>query len=188
MSRRVIAALGVLAFAVSACSSSEPTRPVAKPGEIVTVLRGEPGHERALADWYSVALDKDGTLYAAELSDARGVKIPKSGHPSMIVDESTRFPPPPHPLPTGLSPLVYERMSITGRDDATAREASTQQNRFGGRLSVHSAVRVWQTLAVVVGADVSALRPAVDISFLDARAGREPSIAFALAAGIRYSR
>jgi hypothetical protein len=84
--------------------------------------------------------------------------------------------------------LVYERMSITGRDDATAREASTQQNRFGGRLSVHSAVRVWQSLAVVVGADVSALRPAVDISFLDARAGREPSIAFALAAGIRYSR
>ncbi len=84
--------------------------------------------------------------------------------------------------------LVYERMSITGRDDATAREESTQQNRFGGRLSVHSAMRVWQSLAVVVGADVSALRPAVDISFLEERAGREPSVAFALAAGVRYSR
>jgi hypothetical protein len=84
--------------------------------------------------------------------------------------------------------LVYERMSMTGRDEATGREASSAQNRFGGRLSVHSSVRVWKSLAFVVGADVSALRPAVDISFLDARAGKEPSIGFAFAAGIGLGR
>jgi hypothetical protein len=84
--------------------------------------------------------------------------------------------------------LVYERMSITGRDAATGREESSQENRFGGRLAVHSAVRIWQSLAFVVGGDVSALRPAVDITLLDVRAGREPSIAFAASAGVRWSR
>jgi len=84
--------------------------------------------------------------------------------------------------------LVYERMSILGRDDVTGHEASSQENRFGGRLGVHGALRLWHGLAFVVGADVSALRPAVDITFLDARAGREPSVGFALAAGFRYGR
>jgi hypothetical protein len=85
--------------------------------------------------------------------------------------------------------LVYERMSIKGRNAVTGHESSSQQNRFGGRLGVRAAVRAWAAgLAFVLGADVSALRPAVDITLADVRAGREPSVSYTLAAGVRFAR
>jgi hypothetical protein len=85
--------------------------------------------------------------------------------------------------------MVYERMSITGRNAATGNEASSQQNRFGGRLGARAAVRAWAAgLAFVLGVDVTALRPAVDITLADVPAGREPALGYTLAAGVRFGR
>jgi len=81
--------------------------------------------------------------------------------------------------------LVFERMFIAGRNVATGHEASSGQNRFGGRLGANVALRVWGGLGLVLGAEVSALRPSVDITFLDAKVGREPLVGVGLAAGIR---
>jgi len=81
--------------------------------------------------------------------------------------------------------LVFERMFIAGRNAATGHEASSGQNRFGGRLGANVALRVWGGFGLVLGAEVSALRPSVDITFLDAKVGREPLVGFGLAAGIR---
>jgi hypothetical protein len=87
-----------------------------------------------------------------------------------------------------LSELVVERMFVTGRNDATGNEGSSQQNRFGGRLGVNVAVGVFRSVAFVLGAEASALRPSVDITFLDAKVGREPIVEFAFSGGLRVSR
>jgi hypothetical protein len=87
-----------------------------------------------------------------------------------------------------LSELVVERMFVTGRNAATGHEGSAAQNRFGGRLGVNTAVGVWRSVAFVLGAEASALRPSVDVTFLDAKVGREPIVEFAFSAGLRVSR
>ncbi len=85
--------------------------------------------------------------------------------------------------------LVYERLSIAGRNPQTGHQDSAAENRFGGRLGARAAVRTWAAgLAFVVGADVSALRPGVDITLADVPAGREPAIGYTLAAGVRFTR
>jgi hypothetical protein len=89
--RKVIAALGVLVVVAVACSSSSgPNRAAAKPGQIVTVLRGD----RAL--YGDVTLARDGTLYAADYFSNSVVKVPKRGERSTVADDATRFPLPPH--------------------------------------------------------------------------------------------
>jgi hypothetical protein len=87
-----------------------------------------------------------------------------------------------------LGELVLERMFVTGRNTATGQEASSAQNRFGGRLDVNVAFGVWRSIAVVLGAEANALRPSVDITFLDARAGRAPIVELAFSGGVRVSR
>ena len=83
--------------------------------------------------------------------------------------------------------LVYEHLSLTGRNDETGHEASAQENRFGGRLSARAAVRAWAAgLAFVVGVDVSALRPAVDVTLANMPQGTEPTTGYTLAAGVRF--
>jgi hypothetical protein len=85
--------------------------------------------------------------------------------------------------------MVYERMSITGRNAVTGNEGSSQQSRFGGRLGGRAAVRAWAAgLAFVLGVDVTALRPAVEITVADVQAGREPALGYTLAAGLRFGR
>jgi len=83
--------------------------------------------------------------------------------------------------------LVVERMSMTGRNAATGHEASVSQNRFGGRLGTNFALRVWADFAFVLGAEVSALRPSIDIAFLDERVGRAPLVEFGMSGGVRFS-
>ena len=90
MHRKVVAALGVLALAVAACSSSGRNRPVAKPGQIVTVLRDNG------ALFGDVVLDRHGTLYVTDYLSSRVVKVPKRGDKSTVVDGSTVFPLAPH--------------------------------------------------------------------------------------------
>lgn len=85
--------------------------------------------------------------------------------------------------------LIYEHLSITGRNAQTGHEASAQENRFGGRLGARAAVRTLAAgLAFVVGVDVSALRPTIDITLANMPQGSEPTIGYALAAGVRFER
>ncbi len=60
------------------------------------------------------------------------------------------------------------------------------QNRFGGRLGSNVALRIWRGLAFLLGAEASVLRPSVEITFLDAPAGRVPALQFAASAGVRF--
>jgi hypothetical protein len=87
-----------------------------------------------------------------------------------------------------LGELVVERMFVSGRNEATRHEGSSAENRFGGRLGVNAALGVWRSVALVLGAEASALRPSVEITFLDAKAGREPSVEFGFSGGLRVSR
>lgn len=95
--RNVIAALGVLATFSAACSSSsQPTRPVAAPGQIVTVLSGSDGGLRDTAkkeqyDLVAVAPD-GGDLYVGSDLGQRVVKIPRRGPVETILDCRTVFP------------------------------------------------------------------------------------------------
>jgi hypothetical protein len=85
-----------------------------------------------------------------------------------------------------LGELVLERVAIMGRNDTTGHEGTSAQNRFGGRLGSNVGLRIWRGFAFLVGAEVSALRPAVEITFLDASAGRVPAVQFAGTVGIRF--
>jgi hypothetical protein len=87
-----------------------------------------------------------------------------------------------------LGELVVERMFIAGRSPITGHEGSSAENRFGGRLGSNGALAIWNALAIVVGAEVSVTRPSVDITFLDAKAGRTPTVEFATSFGLRYRR
>jgi hypothetical protein len=87
-----------------------------------------------------------------------------------------------------LGELVVERMFVVGRNAATGHEGSSAENRFGGRLGANFAIGVWNGIALVLGADAAALRPSVDVTFLDARVGRTPIVEFGLSAGVRVSR
>jgi hypothetical protein len=86
-----------------------------------------------------------------------------------------------------LGELVVERMFVTGRNDATGHEGSSTQNRFGGRLGVNAAFGVWRGVGFVLGAEANAMQPSVEVTFLDARVGREPTLQFAFSGGVRVS-
>ena len=84
-----------------------------------------------------------------------------------------------------LGELVVERMFVSGRNDLTGHEASSAENRFGGRLGVNGALALWRGLSFVLGGEVGVMRPSVDITFLDARVGRAPNLEFGLSGGLR---
>jgi hypothetical protein len=86
-----------------------------------------------------------------------------------------------------LGELVVERMWVAGRNAETGHEGSSSENRFGGRLGVNAAFAIWQSVGFVLGAEANALRPSVDITFLDAHVGRDPTVQFALSCGVRVS-
>jgi hypothetical protein len=53
---------------------------------------------------------------------------------------------------------------------------------------VNAALGVWRSVALVLGAEANALRPSVDITFLDAKVGRAPVVEFGFSGGVRVSR
>jgi uncharacterized protein YjiK len=101
--QRVIAALGTLALAgagAAACSSSSSTakRPVAKPGQIVTVLskdqvgangKGKPGTTYQYSD---ITVDRQGTLYVANANEGLIVKATRDGRVTTLPPKGEHFP------------------------------------------------------------------------------------------------
>jgi len=84
--------------------------------------------------------------------------------------------------------LAFERMLMSAENPLTGHTDSAAQNRFGGRLGVNFGWALWPTLSFVVGAEATAMRPAVSITVADAKAVHEPLVGFGLSAGIRLSR
>ncbi|MBV9286080.1 MAG: hypothetical protein JO176_15770 [Acidimicrobiia bacterium] len=94
----MIAALGVLATLGAACSSgsSGPTRPVAKPGQTVTVMSERDGglrdaKQHGQYDLVAVA-PGGGDLYVGSDLDQRLVKLPRRGHIETVLDCHSLFP------------------------------------------------------------------------------------------------
>lgn len=83
--------------------------------------------------------------------------------------------------------LAFERLRMTASDDATGKSEATSQNRFGGRLSINTALALVSHLGVVVGAEATALRPSVAIAVGDGAAGRALPVSYAFSAGLRFS-
>jgi hypothetical protein len=83
--------------------------------------------------------------------------------------------------------LAFERMSMSAEDAITAKQDSAAQNRFGGRLSVNLALDLTQHVALVAGAEATAMRPSVSIAIGEEGAGREPPVGFGFSAGVRFS-
>ena len=99
MRRTVIAALGVLALVAAACSnSSKPTRPVAKPGQIVTVLSNadggvrDPVGRRRHAYYDLLAVAPAGDLYVGDGTNNRVLKVPRGGKVTTVLDCDSVFP------------------------------------------------------------------------------------------------
>jgi hypothetical protein len=82
--------------------------------------------------------------------------------------------------------LVFERLQLRASDETGATETSAQ-NRFGGRLSINLALEVVSHFGVVVGAEATALRPAIDITVGKDEAGRALPVSYAFSAGLRFS-
>lgn len=83
--------------------------------------------------------------------------------------------------------LVFERLQMSARDDATGGAESSSQNRFGGRLSVNAALAFASHFGLVLGAEATALRPSVAITVGTDDAGRALPVSFAFSAGLRFS-
>ena len=98
MHRNVIAALGVLATLTAACSSSspQPTRPVAAPGQVVTVFSEHDGGLRdpgSPGEYDTAAMAPGGgDLYIGMNSYGRVVKVPRRGQARTLLDCHTVFP------------------------------------------------------------------------------------------------
>lgn len=83
--------------------------------------------------------------------------------------------------------LVFERLQMSARDDATGSSESSSQNRFGGRLSINAALAFASHFGVVVGAEATALRPSVAITVGTDDSGRALPVSYASSAGLRFS-
>ena len=81
--------------------------------------------------------------------------------------------------------LVFERMLVSAEDPANARVDHGSQNRLGGRLGLNATVELTRGLQFLLGADVSALTPAVDIAVNSHVTATEPVVRFAFSAGLR---
>jgi len=80
--------------------------------------------------------------------------------------------------------LAFERMIALARDGG-GREEQREQNRLGGRLSVTSAWSITDSLAFLLGAEASVLRPTVSITVGGDTVGRVPAVSYALSSGLR---
>jgi hypothetical protein len=83
--------------------------------------------------------------------------------------------------------LVFERLRLSATDEATGQTESSAQNRFGGRLSVNTALALASHFGIVVGAEATALRPSVAITVGEDGAGRALPVSYAFSAGVRFS-
>jgi hypothetical protein len=81
--------------------------------------------------------------------------------------------------------LVFERMLVSAQDPASARVGYGSHSRFGGRLGLNATVELTKGLRFLVGTDVSALTPSVDIAVNSRVAANEPIVRFAFSAGFR---
>jgi hypothetical protein len=81
--------------------------------------------------------------------------------------------------------LAFERFSMSALDQASQRQDQAAQNRFGGRLSVNLALDIASNLALVAGAEATALRPSVAITVGSDIAGRAPAVGYAFSGGLR---
>jgi hypothetical protein len=81
--------------------------------------------------------------------------------------------------------LLVERMLVTAFDPSSGQSDSGGATRFGGSLGVDLAATLWKELRIVVGGEVSALTPPVNIEVKGASVGREPGLRFALTGGLR---
>lgn len=83
--------------------------------------------------------------------------------------------------------LAFEHLRMSAVDPLTNTTDSAGQDRFGGRLSLNVALKLVSSLAWVVGAEVSALRPSVSISVGPDASGRVPAVSYAFSTGVRLS-
>jgi hypothetical protein len=81
--------------------------------------------------------------------------------------------------------LAFERLELEAEEQATAEHDQVSQNRFGGRLSVNLGLDLWSHLALVAGAEVTAMRPSIAISIADDDVGSVPAVGFGFSAGLR---
>ncbi len=82
------------------------------------------------------------------------------------------------------APLV-ERLLVTAFDPSSGRRDSGGVTRFGGSLGVDITATLWKDLRILIGGDVSALTPPVDIEVKGRSVGHEPGLRFALTGGLR---
>lgn len=83
--------------------------------------------------------------------------------------------------------LAFERLSMDARapDSDAGRREQAHQNRFGGRLSSNVSWRLAGPVGVVVGAEGTALRPAIAVRVGEEDVGRAPAASFAFSLGLR---
>jgi hypothetical protein len=82
--------------------------------------------------------------------------------------------------------LAFERFTMSALEQASQRQDQAAQNRFGGRLSVNVALNITSNLALVAGAEATALRPSVAITIGDDASGRAPAVGYAFSGGLRF--
>jgi hypothetical protein len=83
------------------------------------------------------------------------------------------------------SVLLLERVLATAFDPSSGRSDSGGVTRFGGSIGADVAATLWKDLRILIGADVSALTPPVNVEVKGVSVGREPGLRFALTAGLR---
>ena len=82
--------------------------------------------------------------------------------------------------------LAFERFMMSAVDEVSLRREEAAQNRFGGRLSVNVALNITSNLALVAGAEATALRPSVAITVGEDASGRAPAVGYAFSGGLRF--
>jgi hypothetical protein len=82
--------------------------------------------------------------------------------------------------------VAFERLLLQAEAPATSETDEVVQNRFGGRLSVNLALGFASHLALVGGAEVTAMRPSISISVGDDDVGRVPAVGYGFSAGLRF--
>jgi hypothetical protein len=81
--------------------------------------------------------------------------------------------------------VAFEHLQLEAEDPARSASDSTSQNRFGGRLSVNLGLDLSSHLALVAGAEVSAMRPSIAVLVADDDVGSVPAVAYGFSVGVR---
>ena len=82
--------------------------------------------------------------------------------------------------------VAFERLHLQAESPSSAEQDEVSQNRFGGRLSVNLALGFSEHLALVGGAEVTAMRPSISITVGDDDVGRVPAVGYGFSAGLRF--